>query len=157
MATDKRYRLQYKFWLNQYDEEEKLVSEIIEWLKTERDFTKAIRDGLRLIWDLRNGRVEVLLELFPQIREWLSTPEPPPNDPTGNLEKRLIRIEDLILTQKELPEPPANYPQLKPLSTKLQPIFELPRLDDDEETLILKKSTNVDASANFYAAMMNLQ
>ena len=59
------------------------VAEHIQKLKSERAFTSTIRDGIRLIVDLRAGRVDVLRELFPDIVAKLSGNANPPNTSSG--------------------------------------------------------------------------
>lgn len=48
--------------------EEAEIGETIEELKQERKFAPTIRDGIRLINDLRKGKLDVLFELFPWVR-----------------------------------------------------------------------------------------
>lgn len=50
-----------------------LAARIAE-LKTQRKFVQTIRDGIRLIQDLRAGRLDVLLALFPWVTEHLQSP-----------------------------------------------------------------------------------
>jgi hypothetical protein len=64
-----RFRLRYTFWLDLNKSEEKDIAEKIEELKAQRSFAKTVRDGIRLIWDMSQGRTDVLLELFPWIAE----------------------------------------------------------------------------------------
>lgn len=59
----------YRFWLNIAKDDEYELAAEIEHLKTERGFTTALRDGLRLILSLRRGEFDVLYELFPGIVE----------------------------------------------------------------------------------------
>lgn len=66
-----RQRWQFKFWLNVNNDEDLAIADLIGELKRQRQFQRAVRDGLRLIADLRAGRTDVLLELFPGIREAL--------------------------------------------------------------------------------------
>jgi len=66
-----RQRWQFKFWLNSNDDDDLAIADLIGALKRQRLFQQSIRDGLRLVWDLRAGRTDVLLELFPGIREAL--------------------------------------------------------------------------------------
>lgn len=61
------YRQQYKFWLNLLSDEEFEVAEKIEHLKKDRQFAKAIRDGITLVWDLRQGKVDALRNLYPEV------------------------------------------------------------------------------------------
>lgn len=71
---NERLRKQYLFWLdmNKPDDVELAVS--IAKLKACRKFAKTIRDGIRLIEDLRAGRLDVLLALFPWVTEHLQSP-----------------------------------------------------------------------------------
>ena len=62
------YRLMYRFWLDMEKPEEELIADKIEHLKNERSFTSVIRDGIRLVCDLREGKLDVLFELFPWVR-----------------------------------------------------------------------------------------
>jgi hypothetical protein len=63
-----RYRLKFNFWLNINDPIEEAIADTIEALKTNRLFTKTIRDGIRLVHDLRNGSLDMLFELFPYVK-----------------------------------------------------------------------------------------
>lgn len=62
------YRERFFFWLNLEKSEEFEIADQITDLKQRRQFTKTIRDGIRLICDLRAGRLNVLFELFPWVR-----------------------------------------------------------------------------------------
>jgi len=64
-----RFRLQYKFWLDANKADEHALAELIDQMKQERAFTRAVRDGLRLIADLWRGNLDVLLELFPDVEQ----------------------------------------------------------------------------------------
>ena len=64
-----RYRLRFVFWLDMLRSDELKLADKIELLKNERLFAKTIRDGIRLVVDLREGRVDVLRELFPWVLE----------------------------------------------------------------------------------------
>lgn len=60
-----RFRLKFTFWLNINKSDEQELSEIIEDLKAQRGFASAIRDGLRIVWELRQGKTDTLYRLFP--------------------------------------------------------------------------------------------
>ena len=60
-------RLRYVFWLNLNKLDEHALAEKIGELKARRTFSRTIRDGIRLICDLRQGRTDVLAELFPWV------------------------------------------------------------------------------------------
>lgn len=66
-----RYRVQYKFWLDQNKDTDLELCDYCEMLKNQRSFAASIRDGLRLIRDLRNHKLGVLFELFPWVNDWL--------------------------------------------------------------------------------------
>ena len=70
MATN-RYRLKYEFWLEPGKPDHDLVADQIELLKNDRLFASVIRDGIMLISELRQGRVDLLLHLFPWVKEEL--------------------------------------------------------------------------------------
>ncbi len=52
-------------------EEYELLHHIIPELKTQRAYSAAIRDGLRIIWELQQGRTDHLLRSFPFLQEAL--------------------------------------------------------------------------------------
>jgi|GEM_PF-2932629 len=62
------HRLRFNFWLNRDKPEEELIADKIEQLKRERSFTSVIRDGIRLICDLREGNLDVLFDFFPWVK-----------------------------------------------------------------------------------------
>lgn len=64
-----RFRLRFVFWLDMKKPAENELAEQIEQLKATRNFSRAIRDGLRLFIDLKNGSIKVLLELFPFVKD----------------------------------------------------------------------------------------
>ncbi len=57
------------FWLNGANESDIQLWHWILDLKSRRQFTQTLRDAMRLIRDLRNGDTDVLLELFPHIKD----------------------------------------------------------------------------------------
>lgn len=66
--SNSTHRLRFNFWLNMEKPEEELIADKIEGLKNERSFSSVIRDGIRLICDLREGKLDVLFELFPWVK-----------------------------------------------------------------------------------------
>ena len=64
-------RERFSFWLDLGKGSEFILADTIFELKQKRLFASTIRDGIRLIVDLRAGRVDVLLELFPFVEETL--------------------------------------------------------------------------------------
>lgn len=67
----KSFRLRFTFWLDLDKPEENELADYIDELKRQRKFVTTIKQGLRLIRDLRAGNTDVLLELFPLVVERL--------------------------------------------------------------------------------------
>lgn len=146
MATD-RFRMGFKFWLNVDNEAEHNIAEKIEALKARRTFAKTIRDGIRLICDLRAGRWDVLRELFPWVIDAIydavqadilaQTPPMAKLDDApvpDALQARLDRLEQLLLQQGALPieqQPPALTPI--PLLPDDEPKIEVREAQSDEK------------------------
>lgn len=63
----KRSRPRFNFWLDLTKSDEVMLYNLCEELKRERKFAPTVRDGIRLVADLRRGQTDVLLELFPRI------------------------------------------------------------------------------------------
>jgi hypothetical protein len=88
----KRFRLRFTFWLDMLKEGELAVAEAIQKLKVDRLFAETVRDGIRLVCDLRDGKLDVLFELFPWVRaEFLQyMREIALEPPTGQVDKQTI-------------------------------------------------------------------
>src|SRR5690606_25923049 len=96
MAEDKRYRIMQRFWLDATKEDEyELPTEAVK-LRQSRQWQTTIRDGLRLILDLRAGRLDVLFELFPWVQERLNAEK---GGATSDLQAKLDQLEKLLLAQ----------------------------------------------------------
>jgi len=91
-----RFRMRFTFWLDLNKEDEYEIAEEIELLKRKRTFSQTIRDGIRLICDLRAGRTDVLRELFPWVLE-------PAAHEGGGVQQQLKRLEVLLLEQGNVP------------------------------------------------------
>ncbi len=135
-----RYR--FNFWLNSKNPDELQIAEEIENLKRIRLFAKTIRDGIRLICDLRRGSVAVLLELFPDVKEAFASGQ--------------SDIMNLIAQQTAILERLASQPVLAPVTpTKAAIGFSLPELPP----VFVDDAPAVDpgtARANFAASMGDL-
>jgi len=73
-------RKRFNFWLDDNRADDWTVNELITSLKKKGQFTRAIREGLRLWNDLQAGNTTVLCELFPAFKDKLN----PPAAPAGN-------------------------------------------------------------------------
>lgn len=65
-----RKRIESWLRLDKADECDLLVN-IIPDLKAQKAYSAAIRDGLRIIWELRQGKTDHLFRLFPFLKEGL--------------------------------------------------------------------------------------
>jgi hypothetical protein len=92
----KRFRLRFTFWLDMQKADEAALAETVEILKQNRSFVATIRDGIRLICDLKAGQTEVLFELFPWVREAI---QPAAATTEQRLQEQISRLETLLLSQ----------------------------------------------------------
>ena len=65
----KSFRMRFTFWLDLNKQDEHELADIVDTLKSQRGYASAIRDGLRIVWELRQGRVDTLVKLFPWVAE----------------------------------------------------------------------------------------
>ena len=151
-----RPRMRFVFWLNLANPIELYIAEILENSRTQRQLTGIIRDGVRLIFDLRQGKTEVLFELFPWVKAALSETEKPATNTT--IQHQLERLEQLILQQGAIPVqmPVSSNPDgPKALSV---PQFSVPEPEpDDDDTVVLKRDTSTSSAMNFINSMLSLQ
>ncbi len=167
MAAKNRYRLMYKFWLDMNKPEEEAIAETVEILKEKRSFAKTIRDGIRLICDLRSGNVDALEYLFPWIVDHY-TQTPPSNGGNDDSGQQVTRddiehLEKLILANGSAPGMVMNgnggVQSSQPGNAR--PIIAEPEFNDDDTLLIEAVETtteqNAKAANNFLNSMMALQ
>ncbi len=118
----KRFRLRFTFWLDMQKADEAGIAEMIDSLKADRTFASVIRDGIRLMCDLRAGRTDVLFALFPWVRE--AAHPAPVATADQRLQQQIKRLEELLLAQGNIPihppltasTPPKSSRQAKPKS-----------------------------------------
>ena len=148
----KSYRVQHKFWLDITREDQDRLDEQIHHLKQERTFVATIRDGIRLMCDLRRGSLDVLFELFPWVRaeflDYMQALQPDKSAAEQRLEQQLARLEKLLLQQTSAPAGP------RPLA------LPRPTVDEDDTALVTVTKAKVDGAQiaqNFIKSMMALQ
>ena len=98
---NQRFRLRFTFWLDLHKADEAQLAKTIDGLKQERSFASTIRDGIRLVCDLRAGRLDVLCELFPWVQEALQPV--PAASVDARLHEQIARLETLLLAQGNVP------------------------------------------------------
>jgi hypothetical protein len=157
------YRIMQKFWLDLDKPDHEEVNEIVHTLKQTRAYSKAIRDGLRLIFDLRAGRLDILFELFPWVRaeflEYMASAQPQQSDREMSIEKQLARIEELLVNgepMSSVPDFPNGVGEPKKMTV---PQIAAPMLEDDDANLLVvsKAKSSGNAAQNFLASAFALQ
>ena len=145
-------RYKFSFWLDCDKDNELLLAEAIDDLKRRRTFTSTIRDGIRLMCDLRRGSLDVLFELFPWVRaeflDYMQALQPDKSAAEQRLEQQLARLEQLLLQQTSAPAGP------RPLA------LPRPTVDEDDTALVTVTKAKVDGAQiaqNFIKSMMALQ
>ena len=146
-----RFRLQFKFWLDVNKPDEYELAEIIANLKENKTFSKAIRDGIHLIWSLGQGNLDVLITLFPWVEDALYErfmEQQPVSDST--LQHQLARLENLIIEHGGSP--------VAAQDTGLKKLIIPQAVDNaDNDLLVIKKSRSERESAqNFLSSAFNL-
>jgi hypothetical protein len=123
MLKEKRNRKRMGFWLDYGKDDELIVAEAIDELKKQRKYQRAIFQGIQLIASLWEGRVDVLLTMFPWVADVICQGAPPKDD-MDELKARLARMENMLQQQQKqqqrplsdptLPQSPPGYPAMKP-------------------------------------------
>lgn len=93
--SKKRFRLRFTFWLDVLKAKEHEIAERIEVLKEERQFSRAIRVGILIFDDLRQGNVDYLLEYFPWVKDKIIAE----HGSEISIQTQISRLEDLIQQQ----------------------------------------------------------
>lgn len=107
-----RYKIQ--FWLNSEKIDELNVADTVAELKQRRSFSAVVRDGIMIVKELREGRVDLLLTLYPWVKDAIADMLPPPTPPeNSNLERQIADLKSIILAQGGIGAPPPNYPSMK--------------------------------------------
>ena len=155
--------MRYDFQLNVAKDDELAVAEQIANLKTQGLYSKTVRDGIRLVSDLREGNLDVLFELFPWVRaeflEYVASAQPQKSDTEINIQKQLARIEELLANgEAAMPAPKIANGVGGPKAMNVPPI-PAPDFADDAVELVVKKSASSgkQAAENFLAAAFALQ
>lgn len=96
-----RRRVQHRFDLNLDKKDEYQLHEIIRSLKKKRSFLGVVRDGIRLVLDLRQGQTDVLCELFP----WVFEQATPVSERDAILRSQFEELKLLICQRAAVPAP----------------------------------------------------
>lgn len=136
MPRKYRPRKEFKFWLYHDRDEDSRLMEFIQYCKSTRQFARVVRDGIRLIWSLREGNLAILFELFPHMEHQFNP----------DAKDLIAQFREMLLQQRNAPVPqPVQIDSgieqggQKLLSTKK---IDLPLLDDDDgDTIVIAKAS----------------
>jgi hypothetical protein len=144
----RRYRVMHKFWLDLTKDDQDHLDEQINELKQARTFTQTVREGIRLICDLRQGNMTVLFELFPWIKaDLLADVQPQETVGEKAIREQLERIEAQLAGQGI---------DFDTKAIQLVNRREASDAQDDDIQLAIKKDTSTNAADNFLNSMMAL-
>lgn len=124
-----------KFWLDMQKHDERWLRQQITILKYERQYSRAVRDGLRLFLDLRQGRLEVLMELFPFVQERMD----------NMIKDRIIQVQADMIRSFTVAAPAAQ-PALRPVTAP----------DDDGPLVVTKAKSDGKSALNFLDSAFKL-
>jgi hypothetical protein len=155
MPRKYRPRKEFKFWLYHDLAEDSRLMEFIQYCKATRQFARVVRDGIRLIWSLREGNNAVLFELFPHLERQFKP----------DAEELIEQFRQMLSQQLAAPNPPSlnsgrglggGVESPKSLaSVKVA----LPLLDDDDsdDTIVLTHKTAAGNGSNILAGILGLE
>ena len=144
----KRFRLKFMFWLDLTKDDEYELAEQIDVLKQQRRFVETIRDGIRLVVDLRAGRTERLFAMFPWL---LGEVDRQADANTETIQQEFDRLWGALASQSLGGEPRAG------LQSFAGSGFAPPPDEDEEVELQVKAVKNGASGKNFLSSLMNLQ
>jgi hypothetical protein len=155
MPRKYRPRKEFKFWLYHDRDEDSRLMDFIQYCKSTRQFARVVRDGIRLIWSLREGNTSVLFELFPHLERQFNP----------DAEDLIAQFRDMLLQHR-------NQPALQPVQIEnghgqveqggrklLSAVkIDLPLLDedDDRDTLVLTKKSGMVTGGNLLTGILKL-
>ena len=144
----KRFRLKFMFWLDMNKNDEAELAEEIEILKEKRLFAETLRDGIRLICDLRAGRTERLFALFPWL---LGEIDRQAEANTQTIQQEFDRLWSALASQPRSGDARAGLPSFAGNG------FSPPPEEDDAVEVQVKAVKDGSSGKNFLSSLMNLQ
>ena len=149
-TTAKKYarnRHQVKVVLDTNKDDELLMLETIEELKSRRRWLPTFRNAIRLFFSLCEGRTDVLRELFPGIVESIAN--------SNALSKEVQELMALLSDAARKSEYSPVMVQVSPPKPTHDMDYEPPTLNDFDDQPTQVAST-VDIAANFMNSMMGM-
>ena len=126
------------------------VGQILDYAKSQRGEVTMIRDGVRLLWALKNDDLNVLFELFPHLQRQFKP----------DAETLIEQFRQMLMQQVAAPvqpQPPAPLPSAieqggKKSLTAVKVALPLLDDDDDGDTIVITKASD----SNSKEAMANM-
>jgi hypothetical protein len=152
MPRKYRPRKEFKFWLYHDRDEDSRLMDFIQYCKSTRQFARVVRDGIRLIWSLREGNTAVLFELFPHLERQFNP----------DAEDLIAQFRDMLLQHRTVPVPQpvqldngGGQGERKLLTVAK---IDLPLLDNEEDgdTLVLTKKSGGITGSNLLSGILGL-
>lgn len=144
---EKRKRTMLRFFLDRKKPDEKELLDTVKWLKGQRLFTPFVRDGLRLMMDLKAQRTDVLFTLFDWLEGWMDVQiERRLNARLQDTNARLMKLESELAALKTtgqgaISQPPGPRPIPAPA---------IPGPADDDAPLVMRKAKSEGNSAETF-------
>jgi hypothetical protein len=148
-------RFRFSFWLDGKKDDELLVAEVIDDLKKQRNFSAVVRDGIMIVNELRLGKVDLLLKLYPWVADAIRPPMPVTLD-EGDLRRQIDDLKQIVLQQGGVSVPSVEQATMKPSLGGMKKVSLSLMDDDDEDTIVLNKSTGTNIMDNFFASFAKL-
>ena len=106
-------RKEYRFWLRKDRDEDTRLMEFIQFCKSTRQFARVVKDGIWLIWSLKEDNLDVLFELFPHLENRFKRAAG--QGDSGEMQRQISAAvaQGVQQAMMELPAPPAGYPMMK--------------------------------------------
>lgn len=162
-----RYKIQ--FWLNSQKPDELTVADTVAELKLQRSFSAVVRDGIMIVNELRQGKIDLLLKLYPWVADKINELAPPPPPPTPPIDMTPIYEEFRRFVAEQgraIPDSRDNgFPVMSglmpaPKPSKLQKAIALPVFEDEPDegaTIVLAaRKGDMTTTNNFLASFASL-
>lgn len=151
-------RKRFMFWLRDDKPDEHYLIDLIDYLKSRGEFASTVRDGLRLVYDLRQRKWDTLFEMFPEIETDINQRileakieayETAAGRPIQVVQQQ---AQGLLLDQQH-PAPPPPGPQPMQIAQIAAPAFDD---DDDDMPLDIRPAQDTDSGRNLVNSVMAL-
>lgn len=142
-------------------------NEIVTFLRKKKQFSKVVKDGIALVYDLMNGNTDELLRQFPFVREAICPPEPKDDSDLDKIaDKVAARLEGKLQHNAafEIPDSRnAGFPAMKHAGQGIGKLashtIALPVFDDDDaqDTVVVNTAAYQNTGANLIAGILGME